>query len=291
MPNNDTILHLTDIHFWEVVCNPLKLLNKRFLGNANVIYKRRHEFHQEHAQEFADVALATGIKTILLGGDFTSTATDGEFTLARKWVEYLSAQGCTIHLLPGNHDVYTFESVLRKRFAQYFAEWMPKENYPCRVNLPGGTPLILVPTVCPNYISSAGIITDDEASQTRALLQAIPKDQPVLVMGHYPVLHKTHAYDSEPNRQLRNAEALRHAMGESGRNILYLAGHVHRFSHVQDPDYPRLRHATTNAFFLQRHDEEERGGFCEIQCGGEGFEIFAHRCRQDWQREALTLGD
>ncbi len=289
MPANDSILHITDIHFWEVVCNPFKLMNKRFLGNANVIYKRRHEFQQEQADAFADVALETGIKTVLLGGDFTSTATEGEFERAARWVQRMSDHGLDIHLVPGNHDVYTFESVRKKRFEQYLGPWMPREAYPCRATLPGGTPLILVPTVCPNYIASSGIITDDEAAQTRALLKAMPEGQPVIVMGHYPVLHKTYSYDSTPNRQLHNADALRKALGESGRKILYLAGHVHRFSYVQDPDYPKLQHATTNAFFLQRHGETERGGFSEIQCGGEGFEIFAHRCGAGWEREVLAL--
>lgn len=277
----DTLIHITDLHFWEVVTNPLALMNKRFLGNANVIYRRSREFRQGRAESYSAHLASLGIRECLIGGDFTSTATPAEYRMGQMFVEGLARRGMNIHLMPGNHDVYTFESVRARRFEQYFGDYLPAGGYPHATSLPGGTPLILVPTVCPNLLSSAGRITDAEAAATGDLIDACPEG-PVLVAGHYPVLHHTAGYTSGRSRQLRNAEALRAAMGESGREILYLAGHVHRFSYTRDARYPNLRHLTTGAFFLQRPADNCRGAFSTVRILAGDFHVTWHKFEADW---------
>lgn len=279
----DRVLHLSDFHFWKVVVNPLQLLNKRALGNLNVFLRRRHEFHMDRAEQYIDALAATGVTTLLLGGDFTSTAHPAEFRLARAFADKLIARGFTLIAIPGNHDVYTFESTRKRRYKEFFGAFTPGKGLPVRVALPGGTPLVLVPTVCPNLVSSQGNITSAQVAETRALIAGAPAG-PVLVMGHYPVLHRTHAYDSSTSRQLRNADALRTALGAPGRTVLYVAGHVHRFSHVQDPDHAGLQHLCSNAFFLQRHGDPIDGAFSEIHAGSESFRVFAHTHAEGWRR-------
>lgn len=283
----DTLIHISDLHFWEIVRKPWMLLNKRFLGNVNVIYRRRHEFHMEEATPYGAHIAALGIKNLVIGGDFTSTATPGEYQRGKDFVDALAAKGLNIHLMPGNHDVYTFESARKHRFAQYFGEYIPDTGYPSRSTLPGGTPLILVPTVCPNVLSSAGNITDEAAAATRALVEACP-DGPIIVAGHYPILHRTHSYSSGKSRQLRNAEALRAALGETGRPVLYVAGHVHRFSYTQDDRYPGLQHLTTGAFFLQRPGQPERGAFSIIRIDSDAFQVDWHERTDGWNGRRAT---
>ncbi len=278
----DSLIHLTDLHFWQVVGNPLLLLNKRFLGNANVIYRRRHEFHMENSIAYTDHVASLGINNVLIGGDFTSTATPREFQRGKAFVDGLVDKGLQVDLMPGNHDVYTFESLRTGRFSAYFGAFESPEGYPCRKTLPGGTPLLLVPTVCPNYLSSAGNISEEEAEQTRALLDACPAG-PVIVAGHYPILHRTQHYSSGKSRQLRHAARLRAALGESGRQILYVAGHVHRFSYTEDSYYPNVHHLTSNAFFLQRPGEAVRGAFSVIHIDAAGFRVEWHEKRDHWE--------
>ena len=91
---------------------------------------------------------------------------------------------------------------------------MPEGGYPARALLPGGTPLILTPTVCPNVISSKGRVTDAEIARTRELLR--DGQGPAIVAGHYPVLHATRGYASSASRRLRNADALRETLGRFG---------------------------------------------------------------------------
>ncbi|MBI3118245.1 MAG: metallophosphoesterase [Candidatus Hydrogenedentes bacterium] len=279
----DRLLHISDLHFWEVVWNPLRLMNKRLLGNLNVYWRRRHEFLMHRAEEFADAAAATGIKTVVMTGDFTSTSTHGEFDMGRAFVQGLMRRGLQVILMPGNHDVYTFESVRERRFQHYFGEFLPAGGYPHRFTLAGGTPLIVVPTVTANFLSSKGRIRHREVREAARLIEECPPG-PIVIAGHYPVLHRTYGYTTSPNRQLRHAEVLRAAMGVSGRNIFYLAGHVHRFSYVLDETYANLRHLTTPAFFLENRQDEVLGAFAEIHVAGEEFHVFQHRRKEVWER-------
>ncbi len=281
----DRLLHITDVHFWEVVLNPLRLLNKRALGNLNVVLRRRFEYDVGRAEAFAEVLAGLEVPTVFAGGDFTSTATDTECRRALEFVRSLVGRGLNVLALPGNHDYYTFEAVRKRRFERHFEAFLPEEGFPARLTLPGGTPFVLVPTVCANWFSSSGRITPQQVEESARLIAECPPG-PVLAGAHYPVLHRTHAYDSSRERRLRNARLLRTALGESGRDILYLSGHVHRFSYVQDPTYPKLRHLTTSALFMHRRGTAHEGAFSEIRVSDAGFEVHQHWREQHWKSEA-----
>jgi len=281
----DSLLHVADLHFWRVLANPLRMLNKRFLGNLNVWLRRRREFCMERAEPFAKTLIDTGVRQLLLTGDLTSTSVDEEFALAARFIDILRERGLTVALLPGNHDVYTFEARRKQRFERWFADIAP-DGYPARVTLLGGTPLLLVPTVCPNILSSRGRITPADVAQTRRLLDAC--GETVVVAAHYPLRYRTHAYATPALRQLRNAALLRQALGESGRRILYVAGHVHRFSYTRDPEYPRLYHLTTGALFRNAPAQRVQGEFSEIHVCSERFRVFLHRHQDGWRRVEQT---
>lgn len=276
------VLHLTDLHFWRVVLNPLHLLNKRFLGNANVAFRRRHELRTHQAQDFLGYIAGLGIRDVLVTGDFTSTSTDAEYALAREFVQELAGRGMTLRVFAGNHDVYTFESERHKRFEQYLGEWMPAEHLPALVPLGDGFPVLYVPTVCPNLVSSKGLITPVEIDATRNLLTQA--SGPLLVAGHYPILDRTYSYSTSGGRQLRNAAALGAALRTYRAPALYLAGHVHRFSYVHDPVAPTLAHLTSGALFRYDHATGYSGDFSEIHAGPAGFRVFRHTFHGAWNR-------
>jgi 3',5'-cyclic AMP phosphodiesterase CpdA len=282
----DALIHIGDLHFWRVVLNPLRLLNKRALGNLNVMLRRRQEFDMDRAEPCADAVAATGIKHALLTGDFTSTSIDEEFEMARTFVDGLAQRGLGISLMPGNHDVYTFEAQRARRFERHFEPYLPPEGYPARVMLPGGTHLILVPGAQPNLLTAKGYVGDDVIAQVAALLADAP--EPVLVAAHYPVLSHTYGYTLTPERQMGNAQALRSALGASGKRILYLCGHVHRFSYVTDPEYPNLAHVSTAAFFRHHKSRGIQGDFTEVHVLADGFHVRRHVHRQAWEVEDVT---
>ncbi len=282
----DTLLQVADLHFWNLTINPFRLLNKRALGMLNVALRRRHEFDAARAFSYLEALAASSCRQLLLTGDFTSTSLDEEFEQARAFVAELCNRGFTPHVLPGNHDVYTFESVRTRRFQRHFGEYLPRNGYPSCHTLPGGTSLILVPTVCPNLLSSRGRIADSDVSTVTKLLAEA--SDPVIVAGHYPLLLRTPGYVLTKERLLRNAEALRETLGGCGRRVLYVCGHVHRFSYVKDAVYPNLTHLSTGTFFGKHRHGQTDGAFAEIDVLREGFRVFRHTHQREWRREAVV---
>ncbi len=274
------LLHLSDLHFWRVILNPLHLLNKRFIGNANVALHRRRELLTQQAPAVLDYIASLGVRDVVLTGDFTSTAVAPEFELAREFLCDLVRRGMAPVVIPGNHDVYTFESVRHRRFEKFLGEWLPAKQLPATRPLAGGFPVVYVPTVCPNLLSSMGRIRSAEIEALCAKLAAA--SGPLLVAGHYPLLNQTYGYVLKPGRRLRGAEALAAALRDYRNPLLYFSGHVHRFSFVCDPISPRLSHLTTGALFRRDHSAGHTAEFSEICYGRAGFEVLRHRLASAW---------
>jgi 3',5'-cyclic AMP phosphodiesterase CpdA len=286
----DRIVFFTDLHFWKVVWNPLHLLNKRLLGNANLFLRRRHQFPMLNARPFAMHALATGARTVLIGGDLTSTATDAEFRLARGFIEFLQRQGAEVLTVLGNHDVYTFEASRRRRPQKHLQPWLPESGFPAQLALNGGTPIVLLPTARPRLLSSRGHFGAEEARAAADRIAATPPG-PVLVCGHYPALSETAGYGSKWGHRLDGEERLRRTLGECGRAVLYVSGHVHRFSSTPDPDFDSVHHLTGPAFFNHWRPANRHGGFLQIDCGTSGFEVRHHWKAEHWQCDVVKIRD
>ena len=105
------LAHITDIH----VARPAglaDLFNKRVLGVVNLhLLGRGSHFSQEVQAALPGAVLATCPDQIVCTGDLTSTATEAEFEGARTLLAPLAT--LPFHCIPGNHDVYTQESVGR----------------------------------------------------------------------------------------------------------------------------------------------------------------------------------
>ena len=278
----DRLCHIADVHFWTVERNPLRLLNKRFLGNLNVLLRRRRAYRTERVDAYADHIAERAFPVVLQTGDLTSTALDDEFVRAARFLRRLRDLGPNVIVIPGNHDVYTFESVRKRRIARHLDGLIPAEGLPARRALPGGTPLILVPTVRPNILSSRGEVDADSIAKTRALVEAAA--DPLIVAGHYPLLTTTHGYATSWSRRLIGADRLRDALGATGKRILYVCGHVHRFSYEQDDRWPNLQHLSTAAFVQRRPQQGTDGAFTEIHAFPDGFRVFQHVRVAAWSR-------
>jgi len=279
----DKFLHIADLHFWRLTFNPMRQLNKRVLGNLNLFLKRRHEFVMENAEPFLDQVTSVGIPDAVFTGDFTTTSLSEEFEMSQTFMRRATDAGLRAVVIPGNHDVYTFAAERKDIFQHHLHEWASEDPLPVIHRLPGGTPVLLAPTVCANWVSSKGVILEAEIDKTRSLLDSV--DDQVIVAGHYPLLTETDAYTLTPGRMLRGAEELRRAMGESGKSILYICGHVHRFSYVADPQFANLRHLTTGTLFGRNHAQHRDGEFSEIHTNGADWAVFNHVHDGGWRRD------
>lgn len=285
----DSVLHITDLHFWHIPREPWRWLGKRGIGLINVWARRSREYRTERAASFAKALAETGARTVLATGDVSSTALEHEFEQAAAFFRNLEQDGLRVFTQPGNHDVYTRNAFRTQRFQRMLAVFWPGAQLPARVGLPGGTDVVFAPTVCPDW-AARGYISDDDAQETARLVQEAAPG-PVLVAAHYPVLNTTTGYHSIFTRRLRNAESLRQALGRTGRTILYCAGHVHRLSLTQDQDYPSVHYLTTPALFKRKHDSTDGGAFSEIRVLANGFEVYAHSFEQGaWQARLVHAG-
>ncbi len=280
----DRVAHITDLHFWQVPRDPRRWLCKRGIGMINVLLHRRHEHRTERAPEFAGLLLSQGASACIASGDFSSTSLEDEFAQADRFLSLLAGGGLPVLAVPGNHDFYTRGAVRSRRCEQAMAPHMAGE-LPCMRLLPGGTPVIFPPTAVPDW-AARGLISLEAIERTAALVREAPPG-PVLVAAHYPIPHTTPGYHSVPTRRLRNAGALRAALGATGRRILCIAGHVHRFSWMPDPEFD-MQYLTTAALFLRRPSLGMEGAFSAIDVMDDGFRIRAGRlCDGAWSFETL----
>ena len=284
---SESIIHIGDLHFWKIILNPMRMLNKRFLGNLTVMLRRSREFQMERAQEFIQYLTTLGCSSVLLTGDFTSTSVDEEFSAAAYFVDQLRQKGFKIYLVPGNHDVYTFEAARKKRFEHYFGDFLPSGGYPAMECLADGTPLFLCYTVRPRHLSARGHVSLETIFYLEEHIQELPSDKPILIAGHYPFLDFTYNYESSQFRTMTNAKDLREMLGMCQKPILYIAGHVHRFSYVQDSSFSTLFQLTTGAFFRTVYKENTFGEFSEIVIEPTGFSIYHHVLHNEWMRNKI----
>ena len=283
----DRILHITDLHFWHVPRDPRRWVGKRAAGLVNVLRRRRWEYLTAQSPDFTRALLRQSAGAMLATGDFSSTALEEEFAQAFRFLEGLRQGGLDVFAIPGNHDVYTRRSFWQGRCRHMLEAFQPGPALPCRTLLSGGTPVVFAPTVCPSLLSR-GYISRADAAETARLVREAPPG-PVIVAAHYPVLHATPSYTSAFPRRLGNAACLRHALGETGRQLLYLSGHVHKFSYICDPLYPHMRHLCTPALFLHRASAD--GAFTQIDVAENGFHVTAHTLRDGaWTQETPQPG-
>ncbi len=278
------LIHITDLHFWQLVRNPLLLCNKRILGNLNLLLRRRRYVRQERAAAFLDLLPTLDADALLIGGDLTTTATEAEYKMAAAFVDALARCGPPIYMVPGNHDMYTFEARRRRRFEQHFSNQCTALDSPRLTCLPDGAPLLILPTAVPNIITSRGKITHAQLATARRILEQEAPDGPLTVLAHYPLLANPTAYNAGIMRRLGNADALRQLLGDTGRPILYLAGHVHTYSRTRDPRHPNIEQVTSAALFYdkQRHP----GGFTEIIRTDQTYTVHPWRYENGWKRLA-----
>ena len=269
--SGDRVVHATDPHFWHVTLNPARLAGKRALGMANLVLRRRRHLRTDLAETFAREIAATGAGTVIVSGDLTTTALEEEFAAARTFLDALAALGPRPLVIPGNHDVYTFSSARRRLFERFLGQYLPAPELPARILLPRGAPVVFYPGTGPNVITSRGRMDRAVIRRTAELVAGAPAGRPVLLVGHYPLLSRTEAYREAWSHRLPRAREFREALAATGRTILCAAGHVHRFSLVNDPEHSALFHLASEPLFLRRTVQE--GAFSSILCSPAGFSV------------------
>ena len=216
------LAHITDLH----VERPLTLsdlVGKRVFGAVNLhVLGRSHHFSAAVQAALPAAVLATQPDHVVCTGDLTATATDAEFEAARSLVEQLGS--VPFHCIPGNHDVYTAESV--GRYSRYFGDASVR-RIPC-----GPVDLVLVDVCCPDWLSR-GTATPAALADLDAALGAPGL---CIVALHYPLRDRRGAPYGPASRALSNAAAVEAIIARHANVRAVLHGHEHHGFYVSTPD-------------------------------------------------------
>lgn len=219
------IAHLSDIHFFRNQFKLSTLFSKRLLGTLNHYMNPKRHSVDFDLFELPEVLKAQGVTHVVISGDFTTTSNVKEYQLASHFLKKLEDQGFKIFAIPGNHDHYTRQSDKTKRFYQFIKASIDlKEKGISYEDFGDGFKCILLDTVLATPCwSSQGLFSKNLEKRLSNLLNSIPKEQPLIVINHFPVVK-----GNRPQRhQMVGLEALRSLLESHSNIVLYLHGHTH----------------------------------------------------------------
>lgn len=223
------IAHATDIHWYS----PPSLADlgsfKRLLGTANLILRgRRKEFDRTVQRALVDHLVGLAPDLVLLTGDFSATALDAEFQLAREDLQPLLDRFPTF-VIPGNHDVYTGAAQRDRTFEAVFSPWMGEPGPVRRLDVGDVTVLGLDPNRATWIVASGEIPEAQLVGLERALAQPELAARRVVLALHYPILDRRgeKLYDND-HHGLVNADRLVEILRAAPVTpALIVHGHVH----------------------------------------------------------------
>ncbi|HEX7479741.1 MAG TPA: metallophosphoesterase [Polyangiales bacterium] len=243
------VLHLSDVHV-DVPLTQMpwrQMVNKRFLGAANLVLSRHSHFAQARQKlaSLAQFAREHAVDAIICTGDYTALGTEPEIIAARQAIEPLTRAAASYVTLPGNHDLYMPDCVADTRFERHFGDLLRSDApelctdglWPIVRFIGSDVAVIAVNSARPNPQPwrSSGRIPD---AQVEALARIVRDPRMaqrfVFVATHYAPRRA----DGTPDRKshgLDNAEAFLHACAGVTRGAL-LHGHIHWRFQLQVPE-------------------------------------------------------
>jgi len=246
-----SILCASDFHFGCDVWNPFRLFGKPLLGQLNYHFRRKKQLDYAGQTALRQLVEQCRPAAVVLPGDFTNLALPEEFRRARAFLDKLSAPGIPIYVIPGNHDVYTHTAARNREAECWLKPYLPPEGIPSMATLPGIATLCFLPTVRPNLLTSRGAVSRNGWTFLKSLPQ-VSTTLPLIVVSHYPLLNRTANYRQHWSHQLRLADRVLERLRACPHAMLFLSGHIHRFSVTRDPVKPALTHVTVPAAFYIR---------------------------------------
>jgi 3',5'-cyclic AMP phosphodiesterase CpdA len=229
------LAHISDLHFSKLTWNPLQFCSKRWLGNLNLLFKRKQAFKPDDLTTLFPIFHERKIDAVLITGDLTSTSHEEEFILAQQFVKSLKQEKFKVFALPGNHDQYTKKAYKKQLFYQFFNATYAsptdplislslKEDEMTVVYFGHGWWLIALDTaIATSLISSNGYFSPRLEQNLEKALKEIPADHRVILINHFPI------FSNESSRKsLIRKDALKKLIERFPKIKLFLHGHTHR---------------------------------------------------------------
>ena len=234
------VLHFSDIHL-PVPFSRLelrRLFGKRGLGALNLFLNRLRHFRQARKKLASLAAFADSheIDLVIFTGDCTNLGTAPEFAAAREAMDGLTRAPLGLVVVPGNHDLYTEDSIQEKLFEREFGAFLTSD--PPELSGEGGWPLVRLVSdslavVCvngakpnPEIWASNGRIPDQQLTAlTKALSHESLRDRFVFVVTHFAPRRMNGTPDIVWHGLANGEELLGRCAGLKRGAILH--GHIH----------------------------------------------------------------
>ncbi len=214
-------------------------VGKRLIGGLNLLLGRSQHFEEAEQKVAALDTLRTeaGIDLVICTGDYTALGTDGGLAIAREAVRPLEAAPLGFVTVPGNHDLYSLDTVREGRFRHHFGGLLTNDLPEVAVD---GSPwplvrlvgddiaVVAVDSARPNPLPwrSSGRVPAPQLDALAAVLaDDRVRDRFVFVITHYAPCRA----DGSPDRRFHrmvNADAFLATCSGLSRGAI-LCGHIH----------------------------------------------------------------
>jgi 3',5'-cyclic AMP phosphodiesterase CpdA len=282
------LLHISDLHFWHIPRNPLRLAGKRLFGVGNLLLNRARKFRMGTMPALVARVREVQPDHVVITGDLTTTALEEEFQAADQALRALALEPASLTMIPGNHDRYTRRATNDRLFEKYFGRYAAHPAYPWLKWVGPDTAILALDACRPTRISARGTIGADQLEKAQALLdQAAPKIDRLLIACHYPVAVPAGVLDSH-GHGLRGREHLRKFLARQAPH-LYFHGHIHTPWSFTPDLLPRTICLNPGAALKRNSGLDENASMLEIVLQNDDVEIRRHFLRgTTWEVEVLV---
>lgn len=228
--------HISDLHLYNMTGARVRdFLNKRLTGGLNLLLGRRG-LHQEALTQKALEILKEQCDHLVVAGDLTNLSLPSEFDSVYSLLHrYFDAQNMTI--VPGNHDYYTLESAVTKRFERTMYRSKQNEVHYAQdeatwpfVKIREDIAFIGLNSARPRpWFVASGKLGDAQREALQALLSCSEvRNKFKVVALHHHIFQAIQA-PGESLRDLRDREAFLAILREHKVDLL-----VHGHNHISD---------------------------------------------------------
>ncbi|MBM3198523.1 MAG: metallophosphoesterase, partial [Chlamydiae bacterium] len=215
--------HLSDLHFLSLSFGLSQFFSKRWIGNLNLLLRRRREFDHSLLQELLPLFAREKLDFVLLSGDVSCSSLEQEFLQAQSFTQQVERLGIPVISLPGNHDHYTRKAAKERTFYKFFPSDELREQ---RLSVkPLQEPWWLITldtTISTPLFCCHGAFSEEIEHRLHASLATLPPDAKVILANHFPLQH--------PSLALQREKALLALLQRYPQIKLYLHGHTHQRS-------------------------------------------------------------
>lgn len=256
------IAHISDLHLFSLKgTHPLVFLGQRAVGGANLLLNRRGKFPVSVARTLIEDINAQKPDHLIISGDLSNLSLRSEFELCRELLTDIALPSSEITIVPGNHDFYTYSTLLNGVFRRLFEAYLVGDFASSRRSFPfvrirGGVAIVALSSARPSWpLMATGTIGARQLKRMQSLLEhhAVRDRFRIVVVHHCP----TSTYVRNTTK-LTDADAFLDAIRTSGAELI-VHGHLHRNLHheVEGPSGRRVPMiGASSATWLS--DEEHR---------------------------------